>query len=94
MAIVSVSDRSRAGASSFQVGRPYSLGVGEILAYSVQCTFILPMLYNVHSCQLSQYGRDSPGMLGLVPVASWLGENTYDVPDLVRWSSIASFRGR
>ena len=47
-----------------------------------------------HSCQPSRFGRDSPGMLGLVPVASRFGQNTYDVPDLVRWSSIASFRGR
>ena len=33
-----------------------------------------------------------PGMLGLVPMASRLGQNTYDVPDLhLSWSSIALF---
>ena len=32
-----------------------------------------------HSCQPSRNGWDSPGMLGLVPVASQLGQNTHDV---------------
>ena len=44
------------------------------------------------SCQLSRNGWDSPGMLGLVPVASRLGKNTSDFTNLhLSWSSIGSF---
>ena len=37
------------------------------------------MIINLHSCQLSWNGQDSPGILGLVPVASQLRQNTYNV---------------
>ena len=35
---------------------------------------------------------DSPGILGLVPVASWLGQNTYNVRDLATLTFIGFHR--